>query len=89
MSSSFGRWAQNLRCGHLARLFAVSTGYLLSADTNVRQECKKPKDVHDPEYDGDHHDRIQNGADGGRHGDEAVYQPQKNSDYYQSYDYLQ
>jgi hypothetical protein len=49
---------------------------------------KEPKDVQDPQNHGNHHDAVQDGLDGGLHGDEAIHQPQQNAHYYQNFQEL-
>jgi hypothetical protein len=50
------------------------------ANANPGEGVKKPKDIQQPQHDGDDHHRIHDRLNGALHGDEAIYQPQKNSD---------
>jgi len=47
----------------------------LSADADVRQGMKQPKNIQEPEHDGNHHDAVQDGLDVALHGDKAIHQP--------------
>jgi hypothetical protein len=49
---------------------------------------KEPEDIQDPQNHGNHHDAVQDGLDGGLHGDEAIHQPQQNAHYYQNFQEL-
>jgi len=40
----------------------------------------EPEDVQEPEHDDDNHDGVQNGLNTPSHGDETIYEPQKDTD---------
>ena len=46
---------------------------------------EEPKDIEKPQDDPNDHDGIQDGLDGPRHGNEAVHQPEQNTDYDQNH----
>jgi len=52
----------------------------------VREGAEESEDVEEPEDHGNHDDAIENGLDGALHRDEAVHQPEQNSDDNQNYD---
>jgi len=39
------------------------------------------ENIQQPQNDANHDDRVQNGLDASRHGDETIHQPQQNADY--------
>jgi len=45
---------------------------------------KESRNTEDPEHHSNHNDTIQDGFDGGLHGNEAIHQPQQNT-YYDEY----
>jgi hypothetical protein len=50
-------------------------------NTELREVIEEPKYLQKPQYDGDNDNAIQDALDLTLHGDEAVHQPQQQTDY--------
>jgi hypothetical protein len=49
---------------------------------------EEPKNIQDPQNDGNHHNAIQDRFDGPLHWDETIYQPQEDTYYDQNFQEL-
>jgi hypothetical protein len=49
---------------------------------------KQPEDIQQPQDDCDDYDAIQNGLDRSLHGDEAIHQPQQDTNYNENFQQL-
>jgi hypothetical protein len=58
------------------------------ANMNVGEVMHEPKDIQQPQHHGDGYHGIQDRLYGACHGDEAIHQPQENSDNDQNQDNL-
>jgi hypothetical protein len=51
------------------------------SDTDMRERMKHSKNIQQPQNDANHDDRVQNGLDASRHGNETIHEPEQNPDY--------
>ena len=49
---------------------------------------EQAKNIHEPQDNGDYDNAVQNGFDGTLHGDETVYQPEKNAHHNENFEEL-
>jgi hypothetical protein len=49
---------------------------------------EEPKNVQDPQNDGNHYDAIQDRLDGPLHGNEAIHQPEEDAHYDENFQKL-